>query len=62
MNLLILKLANQFIYQKMHTNNQTYTGVPIWSEYVSQTEEPKFSEPTYTDNKFIFDSAIYERN
>lgn len=46
----------------MHTNNQTYTGIPIWSEYISQTEEQKFSEPTYTDNKFIFDSAIYERN
>lgn len=46
----------------MHTNNKTYTGVPIWSEHVSETQMPSYSEPTQTDNKFIFDSTIYERN
>ena len=43
-------------------NNSNYTGVPEWSEYISQTEMPNFSEPTYTNNKFIFDSMIYECN
>ena len=42
--------------------NKTYTGVPIWSEHVSETQIPTYSEPTQTDNKFIFDSTIYERN
>lgn len=43
-------------------NNKNYTGIPEWSEYVSQTEIPIFSEPTLTDDKFIFDGMIYECN
>ena len=46
----------------MHTDNKNYTGVPIWSEHVSQTDIPTYSEPTQTDNKFIFDSAIHGNN
>lgn len=46
----------------MLTDNKNYTGVPVWSEHVSQTEIPIYSEPTQTDNKFIFDSAIYGNN
>ena len=41
--------------------NKTYTGVPIWSEYVSETQIPIFSEPTYTNN-IILESTIYERD
>ena len=43
-------------------NNKNYTGVPVWSEHVSETQMPSYSEPTYTDNKFIFDNTIYEQN
>lgn len=42
-------------------NNKINTGVPIYSEYVSETQAPSFSEPTYT-NKIIFDSTVYEKN
>ena len=43
----------------MHTNNKTYTGVPVWSEYVSQTEIPFFSESTSINGqKIIFESSI----
>lgn len=24
------------------------TGLPVWSEYVSKTQMPSYSEPTYT--------------
>ena len=43
-------------------NNKDYTGVPIWSEYVSKTQIPIYSEPTYTDKNFIIESTIYEKN
>ena len=40
-------------------NNSNYTGIPEWSEYVSQTEIPIFSESTSTNNqKIIFESSI----
>ena len=44
-------------------NNTDCTGAPIWSEQVSQTECPKFSESTSTsDQPIIFESTIYEYN
>ena len=43
-------------------NNKNYTGVPVWSEHVSETQMPSYSEPTSTDSKFIFDSTIYGKD
>ena len=40
-------------------NNMNYTDTPEWSEYVSQTEMPIFSESTSTNGqKIIFESSI----
>ena len=40
-------------------NNSNYIGVPEWSEYVSQTKIPIFSESTSTNGqKIIFESSI----
>ena len=43
-------------------NNKNYTGVSVWSEHVSETQIPSYSEPTCTDSKFIFDSTIYGKD
>ena len=43
----------------MHTDNKNYTGVPVWSEYVSQAEIPTYKESTNTGfKKIIFESTI----
>ena len=42
-----------------NNTNKTYAGVPIWSEYVSQTELPTYKESTNTGfEKIIFESTI----
>lgn len=42
--------------------NSTYTDLPIWSEYISKTELPKFSKPTITNQEIIFEYSIIDEN
>ena len=53
---MLKEIRNNFLFNKLEKilkkmMNKTYTGVPIWSEHVSETQIPLFSEPTYTDDK-----------